>query len=138
MKFFNDSIATTPESAIQALRVFRGRIILLAGGYDKGQNLTPFAIEIRHKAAAVVLMGQTAEALQKQITALRESIGNSTPPIVRIGRDFPDSFSQAVALSVEGDIVLLSPGCASYGWFRDYRERGELFTQLAREWRPGV
>lgn len=131
-RFFNDSIATTPESAIQALRVFRQRIILLAGGYDKGQDLSQFAAEIRRHAAAVVLMGQTAESLRRQIE-LTEGAGQ---PVISVGRDFADSFSQAVALSRPGDIVLLSPGCASYGWFRDYRERGELFEQLARDWEP--
>jgi UDP-N-acetylmuramoylalanine--D-glutamate ligase len=115
-----------------ALRVFPGRIVLLAGGYDKGQDLTRFAEEIRQHVKTVVLMGQTAGTLRSLV-----STGNpGSSPKVCDAKDFSDAFAQAVALSEPGDIVLLSPGCASYGWFRDYRERGELFTALAREWRP--
>ncbi len=131
-RFYNDSIATTPESAIQALRVFPGRIVLLAGGYDKGQDLTAFAEEIAQRAAAVILMGQTAE----QLRTLLENPGQQYRPTIRIGQDFSDAFSQAVALTQPGDIVLLSPGCASYGWFRDYRERGDLFLKMAQDWNP--
>jgi UDP-N-acetylmuramoylalanine--D-glutamate ligase len=131
-QFWNDSIATTPESAIAALKVFSRPVILLAGGYDKGQDLSTFACEIRQKAKAVILMGQTAATMRDLVN----SGDSGTGLMVREARDFRDAFAQAVALSGEGDIVLLSPGCASYGWFRDYRERGELFTQLAREWRP--
>lgn len=131
-QFWNDSIATTPESAIMALRVFPGRIVLLAGGYDKGQDLSRFAEAIRQHVKTVVLMGQTAGTLRNLV-----STGNPGSGLkICDARDFSDAFAQAVALSEPGDIVLLSPGCASYGWFRDYRERGELFTALAREWRP--
>lgn len=131
-QFWNDSIATTPESAIVALQVFSRPIIVLVGGYDKKQDLAKFACKIRQKAKAAVLMGQTAGVLSDLVSS-----GNSGDVLtVREARDFQDAFAQAVALSDVGDIVLLSPGCASYGWFRDYRERGELFTQLAREWRP--
>ena len=131
-QFWNDSIATTPESAIMALRVFSRRIILLAGGYDKGQDLSSFAAEIRCHAKAVVCMGQTGGVL-------RNLVGSGESGCLRTvceAKDFADAFAQAVALTVQGDIVLLSPGCASYGWFRDYRDRGTQFTQLAREWRP--
>ncbi len=131
-QFWNDSIATTPESAIMALRVFSGRAILLAGGYDKGQDLRQFANEIKTRAKAVVLMGKTAESLK---TLLDSGDQAATLPAIVAG-DFAEAFARAVALSNPGDIVLLSPGCASYGWFRDYRERGELFCQFAREWRP--
>lgn len=131
-QFWNDSIATTPESAIMALRVFSGRAILLAGGYDKGQDLRQFADEIKTRAKAVVLMGKTAESLK---TLLDSGGQTATLPAIVAG-DFAEAFARAVALSNPGDIVLLSPGCASYGWFRDYRERGELFSQFAREWRP--
>lgn len=131
-QFWNDSIATTPESAIMALRVFSGRAVLLAGGYDKGQDLREFANEIKARAKAVVLMGKTAESLK---TLLDSGDQTATLPAIVAG-DFADAFARAVALSNPGDIVLLSPGCASYGWFRDYRERGERFCQFAREWRP--
>lgn len=131
-KFYNDSIATTPESAIQALRVFAGRVILLAGGYDKGQDLTAFAAEIRQRATVAVLMGQTAETLRRLIA----NAAGPTGPEIMIGADFSESFLMAVALSHPGDIVLLSPGCASFGWFRDYRDRGEQFQTMAKEWTP--
>lgn len=131
-QFWNDSIATTPESAMMALRVFSGRAVLLAGGYDKGQDLRQFAEEIKTRAKAVVLMGNTAESLK---TLLHGGDQVATLPMI-VAKDFTEAFARAVALSDQGDIVLLSPGCASYGWFRDYRERGELFCQLAREWRP--
>lgn len=131
-QFWNDSIATTPESAMMALRVFTNRCILLAGGYSKGQDLRLFADEIRTRTKAVILMGQTAGELQRLVTSEK----TATEPQIRIARDFRDAFHQAVALSNPGDIVLLSPGCASFDWFRDYRERGDLFTSLAREWRP--
>ncbi len=130
-QFWNDSIATTPESAIMALRVFSGNLVLLAGGYDKGQDLTEFAKVITERARAVVMMGQTADTLSSLVKAENQAASVE----IRIAEDFKDAFSQAVALSREGDIVLLSPGCASYGWFKDYRERGDMFTQLARTWR---
>jgi UDP-N-acetylmuramoylalanine--D-glutamate ligase len=131
-RFWNDSIATTPESAIMALKVFTDPIVLLAGGYDKGQDLREFAEVICSRASAVVLMGQTAGALEELIAAKAGTQG----PAIRLAVNFSDAFGQAVALSRGGTIVLLSPGCASYGWFRDYRERGELFTKMAREWSP--
>ena len=152
-QFWNDSIATTPESAIMALRVFSKPVVLLAGGYDKGQDLSSFAAEVRSRADAVVLMGQTAETLRLLIEAVPASGGcepseatgaddqvegrrEKHSPVIRVAADFSDAFAQAVVLSREGGIVLLSPACASYGWFRDYRERGELFTTMAKEWRP--
>lgn len=129
-QFWNDSIATTPESAIMALQVFPGRIILLAGGYDKGQDLAAFAAEIVSKTSAVVLMGQTASKLHELLTNTTNNLQ------IRIAIDFRDAFRCAVAFSQQGDIVLLSPGCASYGWFQDYRERGDLFSAMARDWSP--
>ncbi len=131
-RFVNDSLATTPESAIQGLRAINGRIILLAGGYDKGQNLAEFAAEIAQHATGVVLLGQTAPMLQRLIRA--QDRQNETA--VRVARNPTDGFLQAVALSRPGDTVLLSPGCASFDWYRDYRDRGEQFSEMARAWTP--
>ena len=131
-QFWNDSIATTPESAMMALHVFPRRIILLAGGYDKGQDLAAFAVEIQTRVAAVVLMGQTAPQLGQLLTHEPGELQ------IRIATDFREAFRMATEVSQRGDIILLSPGCASYGWFQDFRERGDLFSALARDWSPNT
>ncbi len=131
-QFWNDSIATTPESAMAALKHLSGRVVILAGGYDKGQNLQPFAEAIRQHALGVVLMGQTAVNLQQ----LLQDPSGARALKLAVASDFPSAFQMAVAMSRPGDIVLLSPGCASYGWFRDYRDRGEQFIRMAQEWSP--
>lgn len=130
-QFWNDSIATTPESAILAAKHFSGRCVVLAGGYDKGQDLSGFAEALRKHAKAVVLMGQTGA----QLAELLQQGSGGTPSVpFAVASDFQEAFQRAVALSQSGDIVLLSPGCASYGWFTDYRERGEQFESMAKEW----
>ncbi|MFM7919921.1 MAG: glutamate ligase domain-containing protein, partial [Planctomycetaceae bacterium] len=130
--FWNDSIATTPESAAAALRHFSGRAIVLAGGYDKGQDLSELSTAIAEHAAGAVLLGQTAEQLRCQIESM-----NSRSIVLSVAADFRNAFELAVAMRGSGDIVLLSPGCASYGWFRDFRERGQQFETMAREWSAG-
>lgn len=131
VQFWNDSIATTPESAILAVRHFSGRCVVLAGGYDKGQDLHEFARTLHQHAKAVVLMGQTSSMLAEY---LQEYTDGATAPLFVIASDFQEAFRQAVELTRRGDIVLLSPGCASYGWFTDFRERGEQFESMAKEW----
>ncbi len=130
-KFYNDSVATTPESAIAALQTFRQPVVIIAGGSDKGSDLTLFANVIAEKAVAAVLIGDTARTLKAGVCSkLSSEAGFSAV----VADDFESAFRHAVALSPEGSIVLLSPGCASYGWFRDFRDRGEQFTKLARAW----
>jgi UDP-N-acetylmuramoylalanine--D-glutamate ligase len=129
--FYNDSVATTPESSIAALQSMPQPTVILAGGADKGVDLSRFAYAIRQHAVAAVLMGETAGQLS---SLLGSSSQSAAQPTVRIASDFADAFAHAVALVPEGGIVLLSPGCASYGWFRDYRERGEQFIEMARAW----
>lgn len=126
-RFFNDSISTTPESTIAALQSFSEPVVLLAGGYDKKIDLSAMARCVGATARAAVLMGQTAGALQQQIhsfTPLRDCT---------VCENFDAAFRQAAEYSTTGDIVLLSPGCASYDWFRSYTERGERFAELAHQ-----
>ena len=129
-RFIDDSIATTPDSVIAALETLGSSVIILAGGYDKGACLSEMAKVIARKAKAAFLMGQTASILEEAIL----SEPDRSCRTVQCGRDFDDTFLQAVALSEPGDIVLLSPGCASFGWFRDFRDRGEQFTALVNQW----
>lgn len=129
--FYNDSNATTPESTIAALNTLPTPLVLIAGGADKGADLAELATVIANKATAVVLIGQTSDTLQR-LLAERLLPENDVPVV--IANDFEDAFSRAVALAPERGIVLLSPGCASFGWFKDYRDRGEQFEKMAKDW----
>lgn len=130
IRFYNDSVATTPESSIAALQSLPTPVVIIAGGSDKRADLTSFARQIRQTATAAVLIGQTAETLAGLIRGTDHS--ESVP--VHVATDIDEAFRRAVDLVPEGGIVLLSPGCASYGLFRDYRERGDRFIQLATDW----
>ncbi len=127
--FYNDSKATTPEAAVAALRAFQRPVVLLAGGSDKGVDLTAFAAEIARCCKAVALMGQTAATLDRLIT----QAAPAAPPSRFLASDFPSAFAWSVAQTAAGDIILLSPGCASFGWFRDYEDRGEQFQRAVAE-----
>jgi UDP-N-acetylmuramoylalanine--D-glutamate ligase len=126
--FYNDSLATTPESAIVALAAFEQPIILFAGGYDKGSDLIEMARAIVFKPTkAVALMGTTGPRLNDLLDEL--------DPERRVQRqvcnNFDSAFNWAVSQSEPGDILLLSPGCASYDWFRNFVDRGTQFRELA-------
>lgn len=129
--FYNDSIATTPESAICGLQSFERPIVLLAGGYDKQVDLNEFGQAIARRVKAVALLGQTGPTIGAAIQTDSAS-RNAVPPATHLAASFADAFEWAVSQSTPGDIVLLSPGCASYDWFRNYIDRGDQFSQLAR------
>ncbi|MBT4864213.1 MAG: UDP-N-acetylmuramoyl-L-alanine--D-glutamate ligase, partial [Planctomycetaceae bacterium] len=128
-KFYNDSLATTPESVTAALSAFDEPVVLLAGGYDKQVDLAPLAETIAIGAKAVALMGQTAEPLRELLAA------NATQPAMNCLRSFDEAFAWAVEHSSCGDVVLLSPGCASYDWFPNFAKRGERFVELVHEFK---
>ena len=133
-KFFNDSLATTPESAEVALEAFTSPIVLLAGGYDKQVDLSQVATAIARRVKAVALMGQTA-------ARLRELISQSPHKQCEVSGElgsFAEACEWAVAQSAPGDIVLLSPGCASYDWFRNFADRGQQFTEFVRSLERGA
>lgn len=132
-RFYNDSKATTPESAMMALEAFNAPIVLLAGGYDKHLDLSRFGESIASKVKAVAFMGQTAESLASDVAKRAHS-----RVATRIATSFDDAFRWATAQSSSGDVVLLSPGCASYDWFPNYTARGEQFKKLVREWSPEI
>lgn len=132
-RFYNDSLATTPESSQVALAAFPGRIILFAGGYDKGSDLTAFARDIAAKpVAAVALMGTTGPHLGELIRQF-DSIDPDPRVATFVAPDFHAAFEWAVEQSQPGDTVLLSPGCASYDWFHNFADRGEQFRQFVQE-----
>lgn len=123
--FYDDSFATTPEAAMTALQSFQRPIVLLAGGADKGSSFNKLAKMIKQKVKYVILFtGEGTDRLKKELIRIKY-------PSQQI--EVLDNMKEAVSLSkkvaAKGNIVLLSPGCASFGVFKNYKERGDLFKR---------
>lgn len=130
-RFYNDSKATTPEAALLGIRAFSTPIVLLAGGYDKGVDLTDMARGIASsRVKAVALLGQTAGHLGELI----RRFDPDQKITLQTHTSFDAAFAWAAAQSNSGEVVLLSPGCASYDWFSNYEARGAAFRQLVEQW----
>ena len=129
VQYYNDSKATTPEAATAGIKAFDNPTILIAGGYDKQVSLQQFAQECVRNTKCVILIGGTAETIQKLI---RDIKGEKTKPEVYMAASLDESVKKASEIAEPGDIVLLSPACASFGMFANYEERGKEFKELVR------
>lgn len=122
VRYYNDSKGTNPDSSIKALEAMSRPTILIAGGYDKHSEFDEFIEVFDNKVKLMVLLGQTADKIEE--TAVRHGFTN----IIKT-----DSLEKAVKIcaenAVSGDVVLLSPACASWGMFKNYEERGKLFKE---------
>jgi UDP-N-acetylmuramoylalanine--D-glutamate ligase len=128
VRYFNDSIATIPEAAVAALESFPPRSVLqIVGGQDKGIPFTAMAAALCRRAKAVLCIGQTGPAIA---ALMADSPTHQCAPVYQCG-DLATAMAQARRTAVPGDIVLLSTGCASYGQFQNFQERGEMFAALA-------
>jgi len=129
VSYYNDSIATTPERTIAALRSFSEPIVLIAGGRDKHLPWEGLARLIVERVKGVVLYGEAAGAIQG---AVEQVTASTRPPIYRCG-PLAEAVQRAAQMAARGDVVLLSPACPSYDQFRDFEERGREFKRLVRE-----
>ncbi len=130
VRYYNDSIATIPEAAVAALDAFPPKtVIQIIGGYDKKLPLTAMCSELVERAKAVLCIGATGQAIAEMLQSAPQ-IGGA---MVYYCGDLTTAMREARKLAASGDVVLLSPGCASYGEFHNFEERGEKFAELARE-----
>jgi len=130
VSWYNDSKATTPEGAITALEAFDQPTIIIAGGYDKNLPFDKLGEKITQKARAAILIGQTAQQIAK---AIDEKLKTQNSKLkTTIVNSLPDAVTLAHSLSKPGDVVLLSPACASYDMFENYEQRGREFTKLVK------
>lgn len=122
VSFYNDSIATTPTRTMAGLKSFPKKVILIAGGYDKLIPFNPMKEVLNEKVKTLILIGNTA----KKIGSLYD------------GKDifYMDSLENAVKkakeIAISGDVVLMSPACASFDMFKDFETRGEVFKELVK------
>ncbi len=127
--YYNDSISTSPERLIAALYAFNEPIVLLAGGRDKHLPWEEAARLILHRTQAVVLFGEAADLLEKEINAVRHEV-NAVGPTLYHCLKFDDAVQQAIQIAQPGNVILLSPGCASFDAFQDFAQRGQRFKEL--------
>lgn len=130
--YYNDSIATTPERALAGIRSFDDPLVLLLGGRDKSLPMEELAGEAMKRCRAVVLFGESAGKIEK---ALRVARGKTT--IVRV-ETLDEAVAEARSAAREGDIVLLSPACASFDAYDNFERRGERFRALVAEFAKEV
>lgn len=128
VRWYNDSIATNPTRTIAGLNSFNQKIILIAGGYDKKIPFEPLAPAVNEKVKCIILMGATAEKLEKAITEYK----TFDPEKLTILH--AESMEEAVALAQKaaekGDIISLSPACASFDKYRNFELRGQHFKTI--------
>jgi len=127
VRWYNDSKATNPEAAVVGLKSFAGQpVVLIAGGYGgAGFQLEEWLAEIHRRAGAVVLIGESAELLERELS------GHSR--VVR-ARDLDHAVELAAGLAEPGGLVLLSPGYKSFDWFTSFEDRGRRFKASVRAW----
>ncbi len=124
VKYYNDSIASSPSRTRAGLRSFKDKVILIAGGKDKGVPFDTLGEDIKEHVKALVLTGLTADKIEK--AALDAGFDG---PLIKKD-DFEEAVLAAAAEAKEGDVVLLSPACTSFDKFKNFAERGNTFKKI--------
>jgi UDP-N-acetylmuramoylalanine--D-glutamate ligase len=131
-RWYNDSIATSPERMVAALRSFDDPIVLLAGGRDKHLPWNEAAALILRKVRHLVLFGEAVPIIDRAVAAERvRDKAQAGLGITRVST-LEEAVAAAVQVTHAGDVVLLAPGCTSFDAFRDFAARGERFKELVR------
>ena len=127
VKWYNDSIGSSPSRTIAGLEAFDRPVILIAGGYDKHIPYDPLGPVAAKTVKHAVLLGATAPLIE---TVLQRDAANV--PITRVG-SMEEAVAAADRLAGEGDIVFLSPASASFDMYKNFEERGNHFKRLVME-----
>lgn len=124
--YYDDSISTTPDTAIAAMNAFAEPVVLLLGGSDKGADFTELgqAIAKASHVKGIVLIGATSEKIK---ASLHEA--GADMPIKEGAETMHDAVLRARTMGVSGSAVVLSPACASFGMFKNYKDRGDQFKE---------
>jgi len=123
VKFINDSKGTNVGAVIKSLNSFSEPIILIAGGKDKGSDYRPLKRYIKGKVKSVIIFGEAKDKIKEVLNGECE---------VNLVENLQDAVKKSFKMAVSGDVVLLSPACASFDMFRDFEERGNQFKEIVR------
>lgn len=125
VKYYNDSKGTNPDAAIQAVKAMPGPTLLIAGGYDKNSEYDQWIQSFGSKVKYLVLLGQTRD----KIAECAKKHGFTE---IMYAEDMAEAVRVCASYANMGDNVLLSPACASWGMYKNYEERGDVFKQSVR------
>ncbi len=129
VSYYNDSIASSPHRTISGtLSLFDKKIILIAGGYDKKIPFDSLAPKIAEKVSTLILLGQTSEKILGEIEKLPKNQTENLN-IIKVN-SMEKAVEKAKEIAKSGDIVVLSPACASFDLYKDFEERGNHFKNL--------
>ena len=129
--YINDSIGSSPSRTIAGLHALKTKPIVIAGGYDKHIPFDQLGDEFCRFAKHIFLTGHTAEKIRQAVLGSQYYAESQLE--VTMVEDFDDAVYAAAACAGEGDIVLLSPACASFDHFKNFAERGNHFKDLVME-----
>lgn len=127
VKYYNDSIASSPSRTIAGLKAFKQKVILMAGGKDKGVPFDELGVEILDKTKALVLTGFTADKIERAVLDAPNYYKDYT--MVKV-EDFRDAVIKTSEIAEPGDVVIMSPACTSFDRFKNFAERGKLFKEI--------
>jgi UDP-N-acetylmuramoylalanine--D-glutamate ligase len=122
VRYFEDSKATNVGSVVKALESFE-RVVLIAGGKDKGGSYMPLAELVRERVSHLILIGEATERMQQELGGFTDC---------QRADSLPEAVIMASQAAVPGDVVLLSPACSSFDMFKDYEERARCFVDAVR------
>ncbi len=123
VRFYNDSKATSVDAVWYALQAFDRPIVLMLGGRDKGNDYARIADLVKKNVRAIVAMGESADKVEQAFSGIKP---------LRRATSIDEAVLAAQSLAQSGDVVLLSPACASFDWFENYEQRGRVFKELVK------
>jgi UDP-N-acetylmuramoylalanine--D-glutamate ligase len=120
VRFFNDSKATNIDAVAKALEAFEAPVVLIMGGRNKGYRFSVLADAVREHVRELLVIGESAPEIM-------DDLGQVVPS--RVCSDMTEAVRMAATLASPGDVVLLSPGCASFDMYKNYKDRGDAFCK---------
>ena len=123
IEFYDDSKATNVGATVNSLENAKGRVVLIAGGKDKGGSYKPLKEIVQEKAKGVVLLGEAARTISSALADATEII---------FAKEMKEAVMQAFKLASKGDLIILSPACSSFDMYKNYINRGMAFQRAVR------
>ena len=133
VKYYNSSIVSSPNRTINTLRVFPNKVIMIAGGKDKGIPYDEIGPALAEHVKVLILIGATSDKIQEALDAEINKTGNGKDIEVIRATSYEDAVNTARSKAHDGDVVLLSPASTSFDMFRNFEERGNLFKKMVNE-----